>query len=177
MTSPEKPVSGTADDYYIAIGKALSEFSNLEHSLCRVFCASMGRGLANIPAYHAFWAIASFEGKQKMTSVAAHHATYRHTTLSAEWDKLAGQVKKKGKIRNKIAHGTLVGLHGTEPPTSFLIPYFWSGLLRVFSGPSPAPKDRMTIGQIDHARCAFSLTGRKLDHMAGEILALLEAQQ
>jgi hypothetical protein len=66
MTKPDSKDTGL--EYYTAVGHALTEFSLLENVLCRLFVTCVTDHSSNLlPAYSAFWAVVSFEGKVKMT--------------------------------------------------------------------------------------------------------------
>ena len=162
--------------FYIAIGEALSEFSSLEHALCNCFCVSMGTGLNNIPAYRAFWAIAAFEGKLKMTTTAVREIIKPSAEVCARWDKLTKQVRGKNKTRNEIAHGTLVSYTDDKCSAVRLMKYYYSNSIND-SGPIPLQSDYMTLGQIQNARCAFRLTRNKLIEFAAEVQNLLKSRK
>lgn len=58
---PYANVEADAEKIFVALGKALTQWSVLEDALCTMFCLAMGDPKMTTSA-QAFWAIMSFDG-------------------------------------------------------------------------------------------------------------------
>jgi len=68
---------------FAAIGEALTEWSYMELSLAKLFCAAAS-AIDDEAAYRAFWTALSFEGKLKMTDAAMQVVGDGSRRVSAE---------------------------------------------------------------------------------------------
>jgi hypothetical protein len=119
--------------------------------------------------------VVSFEGKVKMTGAAFVAAAMENATLISEWAKVSRSLRRKGILRNEIAHGTLVTFHNTEPPTTWHVPYYWSESLKHFGG--GPPPNAMKIDQLKSAVCAFKAGIERIRRASAPMQATLEARR
>lgn len=157
-------LEGRRDELYRAIGRALTTWSRLEFDLCLVFCNSINPGGHSNPADGAYWAILSFEAKISAVSAVVQRAfppyLTEHEELNAAWTNLKNRLLRRNKVRNKIAHGTVVNLRWQNrvgPQVDvFFAPYYFTQTL----DPIPLaeyerdnydlrPKERMYVSDME----------------------------
>lgn len=167
------------EQFYAAIGRALTVWSGLENDLCLLFCRCVGTAVA-FPANHAFWAVVSFDAKLKMTDAAMVALFPDSHPISAKWVKLKNHLHKKNRKRNEIAHGTLVSMPYRDKRTKkatndlFFAPYFWGSIGKNIPSTEDArPKDRMYLDDIRGATQKFSALQDRLKELAQEVFEIM----
>lgn len=142
-------------EIYEALGEALCSWSKVESTLGQIYCKSI-----NIengwPAIHGFWAVASFEGKLKMSEAVISSALVGHPEIADKWTSASKQLRVKSKVRNKLAHGVVYTQNwttrkGRDREDTFFSPYGFKELatnfasLKEMTSPryDPRPKDRL----------------------------------
>lgn len=115
-----------------AVGLALTTWGRVEVAHCAVFCRVASGTVSNEALERAYWAISSFDGRLKMVNAAISHAFSQHAEYLETWTDLHRALESKNKIRNKIAHGSVVPLSVPDADSGHLevkfVPYFWSNL-------------------------------------------------
>ena len=71
-------------DLYAAVGRALTSWAGVEDGLCRVLCATLNPKNTS-PIERAYWAIASFDGRLKMTDKAVQQRLDHAPDKFAVW--------------------------------------------------------------------------------------------
>lgn len=129
---PELPAKATPeqiDALYAAIGRALSQWAEVEDELCLLFCAAV-HDENHSPCNEAYWAVASFEARLKMADVAIMRTTTRHPELKKRWGTLKNNLHDQNRKRNEVAHGRVLSISWHRGPKAidrhdlFLAPYF-----------------------------------------------------
>ena len=150
------------------IGISLNIWAKVESELCRVFCACFDSDNAS-PADQAFWAVISFEAKLAMVG-AVIAARFNHKPdIRTDWGTIRDALVTRNKLRNKIAHGTVLRMRvykkgKPKPSETFLSPYHYA---RQYKDPpsledmlkptyDPRPKERLKLADIEQAARAFS---------------------
>lgn len=108
--------SATGQELYMEVGKALSQWSGVEHQLCTLFTHIFEGEHAGYAAYKLFGAYPSTSSR--LTAVKTAGEAY-FAGDSERWnylDRLLGLVEKFSPRRNDIAHGQVVTrMDGTSP--------------------------------------------------------------
>lgn len=183
------------DAIYAAVGRAMTTWAEVEDSLGQVYCASLNpRNF--LTAERAYWAIASFEGRLKMTTLTLEQRSKGLPSLS-NWPDLLADLTTQNKVRNKIAHGAVI--NGSKwkgllnPPKWVLAPFYHSRKrphemeqirkMGIKSVPldeikplDTRPKERLTLKQLVSIRGDFEKLRGRLDAfcLAVERLACIQ---
>jgi hypothetical protein len=99
-----------ANDLYCAIGYALTQWGTVEEALCSIYILATtfpATGATQPASGAAFWAIATFDGKLKMTDAAVAIRIAGSDDLKRKWRALFNNMGFKNKRRNDLAHGTV----------------------------------------------------------------------
>jgi hypothetical protein len=175
------------DAIYAAVGRALTTWGGVEDALGQVYCVTVNPRHFE-PAERAYWAIASFEGRLKMTRLAIEQRTRPYPLLPLLlpiWTLLDADLTAQNGIRNQIAHGSVVDVtvnkHLLSKARWRLIPYHHSrkrealneGLRK--AAPKLAvkdnsyvpiddkPKERMTLKQLGGIMRDFAALEKRLE--------------
>jgi hypothetical protein len=99
-----------AHGLYAAVGYALTQWSILEEALCSIYILAVAphHKTSYSPAGASFWAIATFDGKLRMTHAAVSIWARDIDDVDREWGPLYNALGKKNPKRNDLAHGTVV---------------------------------------------------------------------
>lgn len=114
--------SELTEQMFAAVGRAITQWSFIESSLCDLFCVCVGTAvplkqhdgvefIENWTAMCVFYAAESFNGKRSLVNAAieAHLRTIREGhELNAEWSKLSDKARTLATKRNKLAHWTVL---------------------------------------------------------------------
>ena len=136
------------DPIYIAVGRAIEEWSWVETNLAILLEGLMWHGRSDLvgPAFHA---VVNFNSKLKMVDTVAQRV------LTAKrldgWNTLRNRISKKADKRNEIAHSAIV-MHGrTAPLVARLHPY-WA-----ITKDIPAKKgDGLSVQQLNERAASFT---------------------
>jgi hypothetical protein len=141
------------DEVCAALGHAISCWSTVESELSRIYAVAMKSPEMGL-AIETFYTVIGFDSRLKMANVAMQSTCYAHRDVIKTWNNLVNRIKTQAKIRNKLAHGIVIGL--SKPIANmqerrklsayWFIPYF--GTLRakqsvfglVKTGPDAAEK-------------------------------------
>ncbi|MEQ8403999.1 MAG: hypothetical protein RKE49_02795 [Oceanicaulis sp.] len=96
-------------EYYEAIGRALTSWADLENAVCLVFTRATIDDFSGT-AEAAYWEVASFEARLKMTDAAVQARYTKHPECLRLWKTLYNACNRRKRVRNKLAHGQLVSL-------------------------------------------------------------------
>ena len=120
-------------------------------------------GLApTLPLTKAYWAVVSFEARQKMVDAAMRAAFQYKPRFLAEWDTLNNRLVAKNKVRNKIAHGSVVkSIQGTTEKLAF-VPYFYANMDTNFDHGSGRFKTGMGVADLNAIAKSFGELNRDL---------------
>jgi hypothetical protein len=154
---------------FAAIGEALTEWSYMELSLAKLFCAAAS-AIDDEAAYRAFWTALSFEGKLKMTDAAMQ--VVGDDSIREQWSELLDSLRSKAKKRNEIAHGTVMTFHGEHSTKTRHVPYLWSDTHEILETEPGPPKNAMSIDQIEEAAAQFKDASEAIAATTREILRL-----
>ena len=176
---------------YLAVGRALSRWSLLEWDLAILFCACLGP-YANYGEF-AFWAVVSFEGKLKMTDAVVRPNLRGGTAaINTEWDVIFNQLTKKNRMRNKIAHGTVLNSEFKRRSKrakknyrdeTALFPYHWGRRLHAYMNMHHGDIwdgrgiERLSAKQIDEMGNNFSALRTRLQRFRSQIAPLLPPEE
>jgi hypothetical protein len=111
----------TADAVYLAVGKALSAWEDLEHQLARLFVFFVTDGAEQQwAAYRAYGSAVAFRGRLEMLQAAAEaHFTLvlADTEMEPRFKALLREVERYAPRRNEIAHGRVqpIGKPSLDP--------------------------------------------------------------
>jgi hypothetical protein len=99
-----------AKAFYEAVGAALTQWARVEEALCQIYlsCVVPSETAPKAPAAASYWAIATFDGKLKMTSRALKIWLREMPELRGCWDRTYCKLRSVAKQRNALAHGTVV---------------------------------------------------------------------
>lgn len=167
-------------DFYAAIGRALTVWSSVENDLCTLFCRCVGP-MNGFPSNRAFWSITSFEAKVRTVNAVVMATFGEKDSVSKAWIDCRDELGRINRWRNKIAHGTLVTMPYIDKSTKkevtdvFFAPYFW-GTLGQKSGQSALdlrPTDRMYRKDIEEACRNFSAMEDRLRELASKVFEAL----
>jgi hypothetical protein len=95
--------------FYAAIGRAITQWANVEFALLKTFLSSVDSGDPNACAAGVY-ALESFRAKLEMTDKALS-IRYRDSDLLREWIKPRGfkhRLNAQSRVRNWLAHFTVV---------------------------------------------------------------------
>lgn len=167
---------------YASIGMSLSAWSSVEGVLCSIFCGAINPEWAN-PADKAFWAVVSFEGRMGMTSEVVLDTVHEEELL-AVWTSIENKLRRSAKLRNKIAHGSVVRMRNpkTKKQELFLVPYFGSARIEMIptlkeaqNGKfDPRPKTRLTTEAIEEIARGFTKLRERLYAFRRQQIAYIE---
>ncbi len=136
-------------DFMTAVGTILTLWGRVESSHGIIFQGIASGVVSNGPLMAAYWAIVSFEGRQKMVDAALQEALARHPDYLAKWVNLNNRLIQKNRVRNKIAHGSVIRLAGSDGeqiPT--FVPFFHSKIAENF-GPKGKLKNNLSLTDLD----------------------------
>jgi hypothetical protein len=181
MTEASNP-SELTQQMFAAVGRAITQWSFVEESLCRVFSVCVGTaiplkdhdGVEFIEAWTSMWlfyAAESFNAKRSLVNAAvtAHvHQVPQRDELVAEWAKLSDKARTLSGKRNKLAHWTVIPAQrrgtgaGHEPiAPARLMPPFGSPKYWRETGLNPLGQS-LTAVQVGHIEKAFRLYAEKV---------------
>jgi hypothetical protein len=168
VSDPEQPKE-TERDYFAAIGHALTTWSIVEQHAYQIFGFVLENPKA---AYHAYWAIHSFEERLLMTHRAFKGRFHENTDLIGNWNALRKRMIEQNRTRNDIAHGTVLGMiEADHAPTFKLIPFMWAS----FGDPKKQPHDNgMTLKEIKDATEAFKALWIDMGKFLSETLSKID---
>ena len=109
MGSPSDPSQEEWDQVYLSLGRGISRWAHVEHSLGRVFGICAGPGNPFI-AEQAFYSISSFGGQLDATHRMIMVLSASHRELEPEWHPLRKRIQEASELRNKLAHGLVKAL-------------------------------------------------------------------
>ena len=99
---------GSVEPIYAAVGKALSQWEELENRLASLFAFFVGDVPGDdAPAVRAYGTVISFRSRCGMVNAAARAYFHKHPDegLEAKWTDLRKQLEGYSERRNDIAHG------------------------------------------------------------------------
>lgn len=130
------PLQEQAEKLYLAVGMALSAWNSVEWALSRLFAQSLSPKTFNPSTSSsvseaAYWAIASVEARIKMVDVAMTEAYFADPEIKSTWANICDRVNRGRRVRNKIAHGTVVQKNLGQPDGSvkkmvYFSAFYWS---------------------------------------------------
>lgn len=149
----------TPGELYFAIGKALTEWSSIEHQLCMLFVC-LFNGKHGYGSYKLYGALPSTAARMSALRIAAEALYAEKPEHSAYAIAVLGLVEKFIGRRNDIAHG-LIALRREEGKATLMEPHYNIKHSRTSSG-----KECYEYEAHDILRCAeyFGQLDRELDH-------------
>ena len=136
------------DDFTKMVGEILTIWGQVEYAHCALFQVAAAGVHGNSAIYRAYWAITAFEAKQKMVDAALRDAFEKHAEYLAIWNNLNNRLIAKNRVRNKVAHGTVVPILDDKGirEVSFA-PYFWPNMEK-FVGMTNGAQNHMDINDL-----------------------------
>jgi hypothetical protein len=135
VPKPELIGTPNADQLYIAIGRALSEWEPVEAACARIFAYLVGAPIEwheVSPAMRAFGTVISFPGRKEMIEAAAKAYFHLHQPLTHYKQYIndaLGEANNFASRRNEIAHGVVKEVidHDTNRSIGYyLVPSFFN---------------------------------------------------
>lgn len=167
-------------DLYTAVGIALSRWNRVEWSLCNLFSTCISADFSGASS-RAYWAVLSFDAKLKMVDAAMRARCSSLPRFLSQWNKINNRLSTQNRVRNKIAHGTVMHFSweasddGFEDEDVCLAPYFYA--LRSSVRPPVRrsadirPIDRMYAADIMRCEKAFCVTHTRIDNLQDAFFA------
>ena len=154
----------TVDDFYNAVGRALSEWSRIEQEIGLIFSICVGSP-GQEPALKAFWSLHSFEQRLQLTA-AAFKALFHlpiDDDLLAQWRQVAKEWRDANDRRNDLAHGTVIRYEEGE----IMGVYFCTHL---YADPTKSIKTRIELATIRSYSDYFADISKKTHEFRGTIM-------
>lgn len=104
--------NATAEEVYLSVGRALSEWEGMEHHFAWIFGFYCG-GREPFAARRAYGSVISFSGRSEMlrrASEAYFHSRPGHQ-MQDRFDKILDRAGKFSPRRNEIAHGVVTAIY------------------------------------------------------------------
>lgn len=121
-------VTKSLDEAYLWLGRAISDFSEVENALGRVYQSCFEFDSRPV-AMHAYLGIRDTAARQSMVSRAVFYTLSfigNPKDLVQSWRDARDAVKKLSELRNKLAHGSVI-CGGPEPEgdtyAAYVLPY------------------------------------------------------
>ncbi len=170
------------EQMFAAVGRAITQWSFVESSLCNLFSACVGTavplkqhdGVEFVESWTPMWvfyAAEAFNTKRSLLNAAitAHlYTVEQRDELGAEWSKLSDKARDLSHMRNKLAHWTVRPAQRTGTGESHepmaparLMPPFGSPKYWRETGLDPPGKSLTTV-QVGHIEKAFCLYDEKV---------------
>ncbi|MEQ8305802.1 MAG: hypothetical protein RIA09_04510 [Hoeflea sp.] len=125
----ESKSTPSPDDFSRLIGSALTMWAQVEYAHCCIFQTVASGVLGNGALMKAYWAVISFEARQKMVDAAVRETVSGHDEYLRIWTNLNNRLIRKNKIRNKLAHGTIVPtFESGQLVDVYFAPYFFPNI-------------------------------------------------
>lgn len=125
----------TVDDFLKVVGTILTEWGQVEFAHAILFQIAACGVFANTALLGAYWSVTSFEGRQKMVDAALRDAFHDHEEYLATWNNLNNRLIAKNRVRNKIAHGSVIPFNRPDGVVEIsLIPFFYSRMREHIDG-------------------------------------------
>jgi hypothetical protein len=133
------------------------------------------------PASHAFWAIHSFQQKLAVTSAVIEAALSYDQKILKDWSKLSGSMTRQNKLRNKLAHGSVIGFsyrfEGERKEDLFFEPFYNARRDTVFASHAqsmdpkydPRSKERLYASDLKEAAKNFIKLQGKLEAFCEQV--------
>jgi hypothetical protein len=112
---PPSPEIGdkSADDTFLAVGKALTEWEKLESAFSRLFGGFLGMGDHSLAASRAYGSVLTFRGRSEMVTAAAE--AFYFEKPDADLERVTKEIIKRSigfsARRNEIAHGVVAAIY------------------------------------------------------------------
>ena len=117
------------DELMALVGHALTTWGQVELGHCMLFQIAASGTVDNSALGKAYWAVMSFEGRQKMVDAALQEAFSSKPEYLLIWNNLNNRLVQKNRSRNKIAHGSVVEFSKADGSTEiYFFKYFYSKL-------------------------------------------------
>lgn len=118
------------DVIYAAVGRALSEWSAVEDQLGKVYCTAINPR-NSLSAERSYWAVTSFDARLKMVDAVINSRCKHKKIILTGWALVHTELVAQNRMRNKIAHGTVLRLTNPNPNAKvqkelFFVPYHYS---------------------------------------------------
>lgn len=172
--------SKKSDEIYSAVGRALTIFSGIENEVCTLFTIAVRNSHSN-QAAAAYWAVTSFDARLRMVSAALRVSLKGDHLTFKKWNTVVvPNLSSLNAIRNKLAHGTVVGFRYSTLKNpelrngTYFCPYYWgrssvSGAVLPQQHPvtevvwhDPRPTERLEAHQIIRHAEDFLAAERRL---------------
>lgn len=119
MAEPEQSYEEERRLIHEELGAAALAWNYVESEIAELFCTSLGCSTSMNPYYRSvvatFYAIVSFDAKLKATDAALTYTIFEHADEEAAWVTLRNKINRSKKVRNNLAHYTLVGWDQNKP--------------------------------------------------------------
>jgi hypothetical protein len=135
MTNPppidfnSQPLQVQTSTLLLAVGNCLMAWASVEHSIHELFVSQLVRQSRNKQRFviaRGVWSeVISFEARLRMTTAAINGSLYkleerRYLVAKGDWKLLSNYTGTMSKLRNEIAHGTMVNIDSKEMK---IVPY------------------------------------------------------
>jgi hypothetical protein len=153
---PTPDLSDSHRDFYVAIGRAITAFANIERVLAQTFSAATGD--TKKAATDALFVVPTFDAKLAATNAALKAALVNDQDRLGRWKPLANRAKAASEIRNIIAHNTIwiEHPHRDDPnnlsrknPDHFPDGRLWLAQIHLASGDRQSTMDRFHAKRMD----------------------------
>lgn len=162
-TSRSIPASAELDSLYRAIGFALSQWQFIEAALAKLYVFLLRNN--NGAAHTSFFAIGNFYSQLEVVNAAAQQTLMQQKPLLTEWEGLYTRLDRHRKVRNNLAHFSLI-VRGdlTEKHVYYLQPTWFD--IAHLSEPNPT---RYHFKDINSIAVTFEQTSREIENFAKKI--------
>lgn len=141
-----------ARDFFEWIGRCLTQWSVVEQRTYGIFSLSFPQPGAILAAYAAYWTVHSFEDRLKMTHNAFETRFRSDQAVMAKWKTIRTRLRQQNEIRNRMAHGTVLGFWKEGGTRTELVPYMFAS----FGRPTKQPfADTMKLDELKQANADF----------------------
>jgi hypothetical protein len=120
---PHLSLEDEAQQFYAALGKAISQWQHVESALVITFTALTGSNSPRSSVVNAaFHSLISFKAKLDMVDTAFKTAAFmspRESALLPEWKTLRNRISKRSDRRNELAHFSMIRSESRKPGYRF----------------------------------------------------------
>ncbi|MEI9418091.1 hypothetical protein [Mesorhizobium sp. Cs1321R2N1] len=139
-----------------AVGRAVMTWGYVEWLHSELFQQVATGQAGNQPLVRAYWAIVSFEGKHKMVDAAMREALSKHPGFLARWINISNRLQRKSRVRNKLAHGTLVSPPRHKSGDQLAL------VAAVYSKTEWPPEDELLLAEVLDTEASFTKLGNDM---------------
>lgn len=161
-----RPILTTGEEhiaFYMAIGRAVTQWAHIENGLYHVANRVFGEDTA-APLAFGFMSIENFRSKLAFVDRAFGTAIF-YREFELDWAEVREQVRGLSSRRNEIAHGRVIIYPHSKPGRRFaIVPTFAPEPKRRQKVPTP-PSGSLCVRDIDLAQRQFSRAAARLHEL------------